>query len=894
MLTIILVAAVLLIVGINVVKGLLRGLKKTVGTLISIILAAVAAGIITFIVCKPESSAVMVLLDLVKNLLPDGAIKDIFTVDALGDALCYYASMLVAPFFFFGAYSLLSLVFGIVIGILVRIVPPYKKPGLLVNRLGGVGVGVVCGLIVSVIVLMPFVGTLDMVSDLTAPADETEAGDIVVTEAESGGDTAEKGLIPAEVTDLLGDISESPAVDIFVNVGCGPLYNLFASAEFEGEKVYLKDDIAVIFSIVDDVTCLSGDMSAYDQTQLDALDRILLNLDRSTLLKNAVAGILSTASQRWLAGETFIGNEKFDAGELLNPVVDQLLEIMQTSTKDNITADLGTMKDVFEIFVEHDLLKNGTDYEAMLNKLSSEGIVSALVLSVTSNERMSPLADSITQLSIRALASAIGIPKNADEVYNELMNELATVLSGDTSDRDTIKAGVSEALENYGLNVEGEAIDNITDSMIADLGDQKDLTASDVSEFFAVYAAAAATLEDEVSAGRPVFDLLGNGEDGLQINEDGTVTIDGEVLKNYDADSLYDSGAYTMGERGADFGDAGSLSSSETMITNVTTMDDIFALLGDYGSCENIEEEAGKVAGLLGEAAAIMSEVDFNNPDMAVLLGKFGALLDSMSDTEIFGGQTAQGLLTAILQSETIGKQLGISKKEMTALAEKMNEMANKKGNNYAAATTAVADTVNMLNSATNADMSKEEKKAYVKTMLDNLTPDSAEMLGSMMTPSMVAELGVPQTHSASIASVMTTLLNKMAAYDTGSNDASAVEREVEAVNHVLDLAMNMNDNKNKMPMFNSEAGAGRIDATADEFIELLVNSEVISETLIETVHTNGNRENPLGIPAMSENDQAITVAALENYYETHKGTAGLVEKLDAIAAVLNVSVDFN
>ena len=148
------------IVFFNVIKALIRGFKKTIGTLIAIVISAVVAAIITFVICKPDSSVVIMLMDLLKDILPEGEIASLFEVDGISGAATYYAVMLIAPIFFTVVYSVLSIIFAIIVAIIVRFIPPHEKPGAVLHRLGGMGVGLVCGLLVVVILMMPAVGML--------------------------------------------------------------------------------------------------------------------------------------------------------------------------------------------------------------------------------------------------------------------------------------------------------------------------------------------------------------------------------------------------------------------------------------------------------------------------------------------------------------------------------------------------------------------------------------------------------------------------------------------------------------------------------------------------------------------------------------------------------------
>lgn len=467
-----------LTVAINVVKGLLTGMKKTVGSLIAIILSAVAAFIVTLLVCKPSSALVATGLEFLKSVLPAGTIQDIFTVEELGEAFSYYSAMLVSPFFFTVAFIVISIVMSIVVAIIVKIIPPFKKSKALFSRLGGALIGLVCGILVAVILVMPVVGTVDLVASMDS---------LTATDGKMMGSD--------EVTDLVHEAAEDKTIDLFLNLGCGSIYDYFASTDFEGEKIYLKDDFSALIEIVDNIDVFKSEVSAYGDTEIEAFRNIVSNLETSPLLENTVAGIFSTAAEKWTAGEAFIGIEKPSAGEMLDPIIDTMLGVLSSSDKNNIGRDLETMADVFAVMIKHKMIANGDNLASMLTSLSETNAISELIVVINENERMSPLADEITSLSIRALASTIGIPENDQEGYDLLMNNIADIVTstygmGDEERITELEGQLSSAFEHYGVEIGGEALNNITASIISNLGDKTAVEASDVEEFFRVYAVA--------------------------------------------------------------------------------------------------------------------------------------------------------------------------------------------------------------------------------------------------------------------------------------------------------------------------------------------------------------------------------------------------------------------
>ncbi|MBQ8407819.1 MAG: hypothetical protein IJY39_03045 [Clostridia bacterium] len=872
-----LLAIVALILVINIVKALIRGLKKTVGTLIAIVFSAIVAAIITFIVCKPTSSLMVTLMEWLQNVLPEGQIKDLFDVNELGVAASYYSAMLIAPIFFTLVYAVLSIVVAIIVAIVIKFVPPFKKPGAVLNRLGGMGVGVVCGVLVAVILLTPVVGMIGAISNL----DEEQLASLTGDEA---------------VAETITDTVNGPVVNTLTVMGCGMLYDLFASAEFEGDKVYLREDLAVIIGMTDDLQTLQGDVADYDDTQINALKSIISEMDKSPLLKNTVAGMLATASQKWLAGEDFIGIAKFTAGDLVDPVIDGLLEVMSTTDKNTVAADLGTMIDVFAIIIDSGILKEGGDYQSVLTKLGG-GVISDLLVAINQNERMHPLSDEIMTLSVRALASTIGIPESADEQYDMLMNDIAGILDStagmsEEERASAVQSELSVALDEYGVDISDESVQNVTESVLADLGDLDSVTASDVEEFFIVYAIA--TTEETVQANGNgySFDFLSDSTTpSVEIGEDGTVTVDGRVLENYSAEDYLDSAAYTSGSDGVDFGGAGTLSSADNMESSIVTLDALIDTLGSFSEVEDIVAEAEKIGNMISEASDVLVDVDFDNAAPEEILEKMGGLLDKMKETQIFGENSTESVLTAVLQNDAVTSSLGITGGQAANIASKLSEVANKSETGYTDVTVAVSTTITAINVSKDPNKSAEEKKQASENLINVMNADNADVLGTLLNSGVVSKQGASEEKADNVSLAMDLLLRNLAEYKAGNPDAEDVAREAEAVNSVLTLAMN-GANANGKSMFSTEESVGVVEMTPDAFIHTLVSSTSIMKTVEDLVYDKALGDNPLGISNLDPAEEEVVAEALQNYYSNNGGGAELERKLEAIAAVINVKVD--
>lgn len=494
-------AIAFLIIAINVLMGVLRGFKKTLGSLVAIVVSIIVCAIVTFAVCKPDSSLVQSAFDFIGGLV-GGSVEELLEIEELKVTVSYYIAMLVAPFFFTLCFIVLSTILTIVMAIVIKFIPFIKKPGLLVNRLVGAALGLVCGYLVAVIVVMPLVGTIDLVTSVAdinleqeegAEADAQNNEPVALEDAEADvQDPSEDTLEKEELSDVI--VAADKYIDVFMSVGCRPVYNVFASADYNGEKIYLHDDIEVIMEVVVLVSDMddASESEKLDHSHIEMLNTIIDHLDHSPLLKGTISGIFSEACSSWIEGESFMGIEKIDAGELLGPVVDDLFEILSTTTPETVTADLHTMADIFDILIESGLLEDMT-YEHMLKEMGKEnGILVQLVTAINKNERMQPLAKEISMLSVRALATHLDLPEGVTEEYNVLMSDIASSLTANSNltteeKRDIVKEDLNKAFENYGVEIENEALDNVVDNMIEHFDGQESVSDDEIKAYFTQY-----------------------------------------------------------------------------------------------------------------------------------------------------------------------------------------------------------------------------------------------------------------------------------------------------------------------------------------------------------------------------------------------------------------------
>lgn len=882
----VLMGVIALIVIINVITGLIGGLKKRLAALVAIVLSAIIAAIVTNIVCSPNSALVTFLMDKIGGLMGGESGTSILEAGSVGEAILYYVTMAIKPFFFTAVYAVLSFILCIVVSIVVKFIPILNKIPGVAKRLGGAGVGIVTGLLVSLFLLVPVVGTILVGADVidTMAVAENEADAEADVEADAEADLENEADVEAP--------SVKDAYKGFKYMGYGLLYDGLASDKYYGETVYLRKDVNIILTLVDKLSTIGSDFSSIDEEKTNELNAALDTLEGSPLIRGVLAGVLSEASESWMNGESYMGMEKISAGELFDPIIDTMLEILATTDKDLVVSDIHTVVDMFGVLAKHDMLSGGESEDA-LNKISDGAIITEMLEVIGENERMYPLADEVTRLGLRTLASTLGIPNDADERYDALMNEIAAAMNdtygmSDSERAEEISDRLATAFSDYGVEVSGEALESVTEGILADLGNESSLEGNDVKEFFALYAAAGSD-DSSASAGNGLVNLSTSQSGGVVINGDGTITVNGVTLQNYTAENYRNSAAYAFGSSGVSFDDAATLYSAASMKSTFITLEEILDLLGDYGECEDIAAEAEKLGNIFGEFLSMVGDDGIDASNTTEIFEKIGQVLDEMKYSEIFGPEVTGKLLSAIMQSNTLVDKLGLSRADLTHIAENINSHALNKDGGFADATGAVASTVDAVQTSTKTDATKEEKIQSVENMINSVNTGNAEMLTTILTGSVVTSVNSNVGKSENVADSLSSLINNMAQFKEGNPTDEAVSSEAEAVSQVIALAMT---GANDGAIFNTEDSKGSIDATPEEFIAQVVNSDVVMQTVVETAGSNSN--DPYGVKYASESESEKVSAALENYYVENGGGEELAEKLENLAIVMNVEINLD
>ncbi len=314
----------------------------------------------------------------------------------------------------------------------------------------------------------------------------------------------------------------------------------------------------------------------------------------------------------------------------------------------------------------------------------------------------------------------------------------------------------------------------------------------------------------------------------------------------------------------------------------------------------DIQAEAAAIQSIFGSANQILDTLNNNqNNDagestggmgnLGELAGSLGSALDGLSGTNTVGGETTNRLLTAVFQSETVRNSANMDLQTATDLANAATSSSpNGEKNSF-------ADTMNSLShgSVIADKLSKNEEilEEDVRSLLENMTPQTANMLKVYMDENRIRGFGVPEANVAISTELIQNLFTEMGDKEQYGDNYDA---QTKGILKMFNLAMVAKDDNGATQIFNRSNVKGRLDATADEVVAAILESDMVCNALMKTLYDENEeiKNNPFGIKINENNADYIDCKnAVENYYKNHTDKSEELKlRLDTVAALFGVT----
>ncbi|MBQ2308699.1 MAG: hypothetical protein II373_03895, partial [Clostridia bacterium] len=243
-------------------------------------------------------------------------------------------------------------------------------------------------------------------------------------------------------------------------------------------------------------------------------------------------------------------------------------------------------------------------------------------------------------------------------------------------------------------------------------------------------------------------------------------------------------------------------------------------ITGGVTPITNRDHEADALAHAFAVVYGMTSDLKGDSFNTKNMIGKFGPALDSFTMTETIGAEKTGLVLKAVLQSKTVHDQLGMSVIDATNTANSIIENSGKK--DYATIMESLTGIIEVLEAASDKGTSTKEA---VDKMLDNLTPEAANVMQTMATPNVVKNYGVPENNAEPVANMIS---------DTFGNlqdvPAEEYDKEAAAVADMMNVMMAMGSGGSSSTFGGEESDT---QLSADEYVSNVMDSKAMSKTLV-------------------------------------------------------------
>ncbi len=471
-----------------------------------------------------------------------------------------------------------------------------------------------------------------------------------------------------------------------------------------------------------------------------------------------------------------------------------------------------------------------------------------------------------------------------DIVATLVVNDTLDKLDGDPmallAEEETTSEVIKLLLDNPRLNV---AVDGITDfgmkllmAEVSAPADKSELYTSFLEAFEGVYIENSPAQADESDSQKDTLaDAYAKVFDTYGLRVDDATAKSAADAKRSGADMEAWVKKNVVGDVDS-FGEKTELISTDMIVDGKADIVDTDA-------------EAKALAHAFAVIYNIMNDLSGEDFDVKTVLGSMGPALDSFSETQTIGKEHTAYILKALLQSELVHDKIGFSVLEATDSANSITKNAETK--KYDGMLNSLALVVDAVEAASNPDIDTTEA---VNKMLDDLTPETAEVIQTMATPSVVQNYGVSEKSAEPVSEMISnTFGNLSSAKEEGMSDEEYA-KESAAVSDMMNVLMSAGSSESSS-VFGEDSTTGK---TAGEYIDTIMDSSVMSKTLVETVYGDGDeaKSDPLNSEReITESEKTGFVDAANAKWSsmsTEEQNEDSKKELTAIGAVINVKIE--
>ena len=395
-------------------------------------------------------------------------------------------AMILAPIFFILFFYTLKLATMFLYQLLSGLSGAISYGRSVPSMIGGGVVGLMQGIFIACVVIMPISGLCNVAADAREPL--------------IGNSSKPNAYIENAYETVIDDLVNNPAFDLIDNFGGAVAYEQMTTVKIFEEKIDMGQqcvDTVKMLSNLLPFTDIGFDWKHPTDEQRQALEDTVSSIGHNELITTLVSDIL-----RGTAKAAKSGTIDFKVSGAAGTLLDDLLTMFTTCTKDTVADDLDVLLDVYFILCDHkmfDILTSG-DPNAVRDILTVKGddgktTVDALVDRLNSYERTQLIVTSLTKLSFTMMQEALGFDSDTTELYESVKDGINTVLTHNKSDFETeeeykeaVYSDLDKALADNNLNVDEEIKNSMVDYIAENYGDHEgEITDKEINDALLSY-----------------------------------------------------------------------------------------------------------------------------------------------------------------------------------------------------------------------------------------------------------------------------------------------------------------------------------------------------------------------------------------------------------------------
>ena len=332
------------------------------------------------------------------------------------------------------------------------------------SRFGSAGIKAVNAVLFIGLMLMPFACLLTTVGEGVVTLKDA----MIESGASFGG---EEDIDTAIDGEALGDICDEYITPIVTNpviaVSANPVYRAMFTSLTEvkvGDTVcYLDSELQDIFELLGGATYLLVDIEDYGDNQKNAIATVTGYIADSEFRSTVAAELFSAMAGAWQEGDTFLGIANPSTEEVAI-IFDPLVDILAESTPESVENDLHTFSNILGILIDYEMFATiantmeSEDPMASVEELASSEFLADVLKEIYSNEDYKMMTQPVVKFTFNTLLTAIGA-----EPMNSASSD-APDLSEDEikAEADAICAIILSAVDFVeSMPEEGEEVDGL-------------------------------------------------------------------------------------------------------------------------------------------------------------------------------------------------------------------------------------------------------------------------------------------------------------------------------------------------------------------------------------------------------------------------------------------------